>query len=173
VVAALLAHVLTESGGAVAGKQAVDAQATTMARGGSHALEALWRDCPDPVRGDVVRLATVDEVITDGYRREFLIENGIAMPSGRKIRLSNGLMKEFAKARGSDVTDVRRLFDGGSDGLDLGRAETTETMTRLLASEVSCPGRLRTSTIRRPRSLEQIPVLGSGSGPRVVGAMRC
>lgn len=111
-VAALLAHVLTESGSAVAGKPAVDAQGTTMARGGSHALEALWRDCPDPVRGDVVRLATADEAITDGNRREFLIENGIAMPSGGKMRLSNGLMKEFAKARGSDVTDVRRLFDG-------------------------------------------------------------
>jgi hypothetical protein len=111
-VAALLDHVLNEAGDAAAGKPEVDAKAAAMARGGSHALEALWRDCPDAVRGDVVRLVSSDEAITDGDRRGFLIDNGIAAPSGGKLRLTNGLMKELARSRGSDVTDVRRLFDG-------------------------------------------------------------
>lgn len=97
------------------GKPEVDASAGAMLRDGSNALEAVWLDCPDAVRGDVVHLITGDSAIADGPRREYLIVNGLAVPAGGgKLHLANGLVRAVAADKGSDVTDVRRLFDSDS-----------------------------------------------------------
>lgn len=113
----LLLDRLQRSGGTSFGKQEVDASAESILASGSARVDALWMDCSEEARGDVMRLASGELLATDLPldRLRFLIDRGIAARSGNRVRLSNGFLKKHAATRERDVSGTRRLFESTED----------------------------------------------------------
>jgi len=94
------------------GKADVDRAAEVVLDRASGKLEALWMDCPDDARRDIVALTrgelSVNEMIDERLR--YLKERGIAFESGGRVRLANRFVRRIAESRQNDVSGVRSLF---------------------------------------------------------------
>ncbi|MFP2929764.1 AAA family ATPase [Pyxidicoccus sp. 3LG] len=98
-------------------KRDVDDAANSLLIGESMILEAMWRDGGDENRGDIVQLARGELFATDfpAERLKFLLERGIAVHSGNKVKLTNRFIEKLATARQSDVISARQLFERPKD----------------------------------------------------------
>jgi hypothetical protein len=100
-----------------ASKQEIDEAAESLVARGSARLDALWMDCPEDSRGDIVQLIDGEMWAADlpSDRRRYLIERGIVTESGKKVRLANRFIKRVAGSRKFDVSGARRLFERPED----------------------------------------------------------
>ena len=78
----------------------------------SSLLAELWDDCEEELRGDLVDLARgplqLAQIPTP--RKASLVGRGYAVESGAQLKASCRLMEAYARAAGSGVSDLRRLF---------------------------------------------------------------
>lgn len=96
-----------------ASKTHVDAAAESFLSPITGRVDALWLDCPEESRDDVVRLSNGEipsaEMPTD--RKRYLVDRGIAVEAGRKVRLANRFVERIAGQRTRDVSGARSLFE--------------------------------------------------------------
>jgi hypothetical protein len=106
---------ITKSG--TASKREIDEAAESLVARGSARLDALWMDCPEESRGDIVQLIAGEMSAADlpADRRRYLVERGIVTESGKKVRLANRFIERIAGARRNDVSGARRLFERPED----------------------------------------------------------
>ena len=109
----LLGRISELGKGRQAEKREVDAAAESLMSAGSARLDALWMDCPEETRGDIVQLARGEMAVSDipVERLQFIVDRGIAGTFGPKVRLINRFMERLASAKKGDVSGARQLFE--------------------------------------------------------------
>ena len=98
-------------------KREVDEAAEALLARASGRLNALWLDCPEESRNDIIQLARAEMSLADvsAERVRYLVERGIAVEAGRKMRLTNRLIERLAGQRRSDVSGARKMFERPED----------------------------------------------------------
>jgi len=101
-------------------KADVDQVAEEILRRGSGKLEAIWNDCPEQVRDDILLLCRGDvsanEIPSD--RATYLVGHGLATKAGGRVKLANRLIERKAGTHRADVSSLRQSF-GTRDAFDL------------------------------------------------------
>ncbi|NPC48016.1 ATP-binding protein [Corallococcus sp. AB032C] len=113
----LLLERILESAPEQVQKRDVDEAANGLLAGESMVLEAMWRDGGEENRGDIVQLTRGELSAADfpDDRLKFLLERGIAVCPGSKVKLANRFIERLATRRQGDVSSARRLFEQPND----------------------------------------------------------
>lgn len=103
--------------GHTASKVDVDAAADSLLSPVADPIAALWRECSDESCGDIIQLAGGELLAGElpPHRVKFLVERGIVIHSGNKVRLANRFIERVAGERRDDVNGARRLFEKPED----------------------------------------------------------
>lgn len=143
------------------GKTEVDNAGEDLVAQGSARLSSIWLDCSDESRGDVLQLLSSDVAVAEMPvdRLRYLVERGIAVQSGNKVRLRNRLIEQIAGLRQVDVTGVRRLFESQ----DQFRDNIKSVLELRLAQLDGVDARLKRFVARAVRHLPEDPDGALGS----------
>lgn len=109
---------LDRNGGATGvDKATIDAIGESISQNGSARVSSIWHDCSDDSRGDVLQLIRGEVAAAEipTARLGYLVDRGIAVQTGNKVRLANRLIERIASQRQADVTGIRRLFEAESE----------------------------------------------------------
>jgi hypothetical protein len=100
-----------------ASKSDVDQAAEQILERGSGKLEALWLECPEDTRNDIVVMIGADIPVAElpGERARYMTARGLAVESGNRLRLACRFLSRLAESRRQDVSGVRRLFEKEED----------------------------------------------------------
>jgi hypothetical protein len=98
-------------------KLQVDEAAESLLSRASGRLDSLWIDCPEESRADVIQLLRGEVPAGDlpNERINCLVDRGIAVEVGKKLRLVNRFIERLASARKSDVGGAKKLFERPED----------------------------------------------------------
>lgn len=109
---ALLQRLWEEHRGAHLSKPEIDQAAEAQLTGRFHLLDALWDDCDDKLKADLVRLCDGEIPVTNlpEGRRRSVEERGFGRVSGNRVRSSCRLMERYAQAQAPAIADLTRLL---------------------------------------------------------------